>query len=342
MAKKPFLTEEGDAINLSTGVSVVFAVQPKNAGRRLDAYLRSRWTLFSRSFFSGRIKAGAVTVNGGKSKPSYKVVAGDEIEFFFPEVVEKEIPATDIPLDIIFEDDYIAAINKSAGIVVHPAGGHWDDTLVNALLFYFKNLSTIHEDKERPGILHRLDKETTGVLLVAKENEAHSHLAKQFRDRTVEKEYRTIVDGVVEFDEDWITKPIDKDPKYFDRYTHVKEGGKSARTFYRVLERFDGFTYLSVRIETGRTHQIRVHLRSIGHSIAADPQYGIRTKIFETDLSGLPRREGEEPLISRSILHAHSLSFKHPVSGEETTITAPLPEDMENLLAALKKYKPLR
>jgi 23S rRNA pseudouridine1911/1915/1917 synthase len=286
------------------------------------------------------IDAKAVLINGQPTKASYKVRLGDEIRVWLPELADDAPAPEDIPLEVVFEDQVLTVINKPAGMVVHPAKGHWTGTLVNALQFHYDNLSTL-AGENRPGIVHRLDRDTTGLLIVAKDELAHRKLALLFEQRTIRKEYLALVSGVPQRDSDYIERTIGFHPTNREKMAIrlPEDGGKEAVTFYEVLERFEGFALVRCRPATGRTHQIRVHLTHIGHPIVADKAYSGRDRLTLRDLAGDRAADGDTPLIERQALHAHRLRFPHPLTGEAIDLEAPLPEDMSRVLAALRAYR---
>jgi 23S rRNA pseudouridine1911/1915/1917 synthase len=296
------------------------------------------------------IKAGFVKVNGKVVKPSFKLSAGDKIELKLPQLPSKEIMPENIPLNIIYEDDDIIVLNKQADILVHPARGNTHGTLVNALVFYSDKLSsglseTVQSEKEtfgnsgefRPGIIHRLDKNTTGVMVVAKNDFAQWKIAKQFQDRQTKKGYLAIVHGTPELTADRINIPLGIHPKMREKYAIRPESGKEAITFYEVLEGFRGFSLLKLTPKTGRTHQIRVHLSYIKHPVVADDMYGGKL-VYPWQLQD-SEPAVQEPVIARVALHANTLEFKHPTTKKQAKFEAPLPEDMQNLLDMLRKYR---
>lgn len=315
--------------------------KPAVENYRLDVYITKRLgTTYSRTLLQKLIKQGLVTVNNKKAKPSYEITLGDVITINLPRLILPQMIAEDIPLDIIYEDDQVILINKPPHFVVHPAAGHWEGTLVNALLHHCKVLPET-DDVYRPGIVHRLDKDTSGVILAAKTVTAHANLSAQFEERTIKKEYIAIVEGEVRFDSDVINKPIGRDPEDREKMCITAEESKSAETFYEVLERFKDFTLVKCHPKTGRTHQIRVHLQSIGHPIVADSDYGKRETIYEWQLYAKTKPEGldtAEPVLVRQALHAYSLCFEHPVTEQRMTFTAELPADMAKLVEYLRKY----
>ncbi len=288
----------------------------EDAGRRLDHVLQALLPQFSRSRLQEWMNAGLVQVNGGPQKPSYRLRAGDQIAVSPAELPALHATPEAIPLEILYEDADVVAIDKPAGMVVHSGAGVRTGTLVNALLARFQSLSQVGGD-QRPGIVHRLDRYTSGVLLVAKNDAAHRSLAAQFAGRQVEKIYLALVHGRFKQDHGRIEKPIARDPNRRVRMTARLAHGRAAWSEYRVLRRFEQFTLLEVRIGTGRTHQIRVHLASIGHPVAGDKLYG-------APVGG-----------DRFFLHAHRISFDQPTTGERVTVVSPLPAALEAWLASI-------
>ena len=289
------------------------------AGERLDLFLVRRLPDLSRSYAQRLIADGQVTVDGTARKANYKLRGGEEIVCTMPPAEEIEICAEDIPLDILYEDADIIVVNKARGMVVHPASGIYMGTLVNALLWHCHDLSGIN-GALRPGIVHRLDKDTSGVMVAAKDDMAHHYLARQIRDKDARREYRAIVHGNIVPREGIITGDIGRHPTDRKKMAIVRENGKPATTHFEVLERFGSYTYVSCRLETGRTHQIRVHMTSIGHPLVGDPKYTAKKNPFA---------------IVGQALHSLSLSLTHPRTGREMTFTAPLPADMEEILHTL-------
>ncbi len=304
--------------------------------RRLDKYLHGRFSNFSRRFIQNVIKSGSVKVNGKVGKPSLKLCPGDEIDMTIPEQPSKEIQAEDIPLNIIYEDSSIIILNKQADMIVHPARGNTHGTLVNALVFYSDKLSS-GLGEFRPGIVHRLDKNTTGVMVVAKDDGAQWKIAKQFEHRQVNKNYLAIVHGTPELTADRIKAPLGIHPRAREKYAIRPDSGKESITFYEVLESFRGFSLLKLTPKTGRTHQIRVHLSYIKHPIVADDMYNGRL-VYPWQLADTEPAV-QQPVISRVALHAHTLEFKHPSTEKLVKFEAPLPEDMQNFLDMLREYR---
>ncbi|NQT01635.1 MAG: RluA family pseudouridine synthase [Planctomycetes bacterium] len=304
--------------------------------RRLDKYLHGRFSNFSRRFIQDAIKAGSVKVNGKIGKPSLKLSPGDIIDMTLPEPPSKEILPEDIPLNIIYEDSCIIVLNKQSDMIVHPARGNTHGTLVNALSFYSDRLSS-GLGEFRPGIIHRLDKNTTGVMVVAKDDAAQWKIAKQFEHRQVNKNYLAIVHGTPELTADRIKVPLGIHPRAREKYAIRPDVGKESITFYEVLESFRGFSLLKLTPKTGRTHQIRVHLLYIKHPIVADGMYGGRL-VYPWQLADAEPAV-QQPVINRVALHAHTLEFKHPATEKMVKFEAPLPEDMQNFLEMLKKHR---
>ncbi len=265
----------------------------------------------SRMFVKRLLDEGRLLVNNSTVKAHYHVQAGDVVllDVRFEDYPDERIKPEDTPLDIVYEDDCLIALNKAVGVAVHPAAGHYGGTLVNALVHHFGSLSDLNGGK-RPGIVHRLDKETSGILLVAKTNMAHARLAKQFETHTIEKKYVALVDGVVQFDEGVIEAPIGDHPRYHDLRAIVAEGaGKAAVTYYKVIKRHKSCTAVALFPTTGRTHQLRLHLRHLRHAILGDEKYGHKESF------------------SRLALHAQSIFFKHPRTKASMEISVPLPAE---------------
>ncbi|NUO15952.1 MAG: RluA family pseudouridine synthase [Planctomycetaceae bacterium] len=312
-------------------------VPPQSAGLRLDKFLALQFSDYSRTLLAALVKDGCVRVGNLKPnriKPALKLEGGEAISLELPAIEELDLEAEEIPLHILFEDDAIIVVNKQAALACHPPRAGRGGTLANALVFHFEALSG--KGSARPGIVHRLDADTTGVMVCAKDDSAHFKLARQFEQRSVSKEYLTLVRGVVRADREVIDKPIERDPNHREMMRVGAGTGRSAVTEYEVLERFAGFTFLRCRPRTGRTHQIRVHLNCIGHPVVSDRLYSRRPFLSLSEIQGRAPEPGEPPLIARQALHAARLSFEHPVTGLRVQFEAPLADDMERCLAALR------
>ena len=318
----------GESLTLHVGSSI--------KERRIDKYLHGRFSNLSRRFLQDAIKAGAVKVNGKTVKPSFKLSSADVVELTLPEQPSKDILPEDIPLNIIHEDDEIIILNKQPGILVHPARGNTHGTLVNALAFYCDTLSS-GLGEFRPGIVHRLDRNTTGVMVVAKNDAAQWKIAGQFERRQVNKTYLAIVHGTPDLTRDRINAPLGVHPRMREKYAIRPETGKESITFYEVLESFRGFSLMKMTPKTGRTHQIRVHLSYLKHPIVADDMYGGKL-VYPWQLTDAEPTT-QEPVIDRVALHASTLEFKHPTTDEMVKFDAPLPDDMQTLLDMLRKHR---
>ena len=291
-----------------------------DAGKRLDAFLREH-TELSRSRIAALIEDGAARVDGkAETKPAFRVESGALCELTVPEARPVAIEAQDIPLDILYQDADVVVVNKPCGMVVHPAAGNEDRTLVNALLYHVKDLSGIGGEM-RPGIVHRLDKDTSGLILIAKNDRAHAALSEQFKARSMEKHYRAVICGHFAQDHGLIDAPIDRHPTDRKRMA-VVPGGRPSQTEWSLLESLNGASLLDVHLLTGRTHQIRVHMLSVGHPLLGDRIYAPNLK--------MPVR------IPRLMLHAYSLAFTHPSTGERMNLQAPLPDTFEQTIAKLR------
>jgi 23S rRNA pseudouridine1911/1915/1917 synthase len=319
------------------GEQLCFRVGTNIKLRRLDQYLSGRFSHFSRTRLQKLIREQGVNVNGRPAKPSHKLSPGDKIDLILPPRELRELIPEDIPLDILYEDDDIAVINKQADLIVHPARGYKSGTLVNALVYHFKNTLSAGTEDFRPGIVHRLDRHTTGVIITAKTDTAHWKLSRQFAQRTTKKTYLAVVHGTPELDADCIDAPLGVHPIFRERYAIRPDIGKPAVTFYKVIEKFRGYSLLELDLKTGRTHQIRVHLSHIGHPIVADELYGGRP-IYPWQLEDRPAA-AEEPLIARTALHAWKLEVEHPVTHKRILFTAPPPKDIQNFLKALRTHR---
>ncbi|EOW1883301.1 RluA family pseudouridine synthase [Enterococcus hirae] len=286
---------------------------------RIDKVLTGLFNDYSRSQIQLWLKDGTVSVNGQVVKANYKVKKNDEIVIAVPEPETLSIEAEDIPLEIVYEDEAVAVVNKPQGMVVHPSAGHPNGTMVNALMYHVKDLSSIN-GVIRPGIVHRIDKDTSGLLMVAKNDLAHESLAKQLKDKTSLRKYVALVHGVIPHEKGTINAPIGRS-KVNRKMQAVREDGKPAVTHFNVLERFNDFTLVELTLETGRTHQIRVHMKYIGYPLAGDPVYGPSKTL---------KGNGQ-------FLHAKLLGFTHPITGQKMVFEAPLPTIFEKTLEKLRK-----
>jgi 23S rRNA pseudouridine1911/1915/1917 synthase len=306
---------------------------------RLDRFLAQRWPTYSRTTYQRLIRDGRVLVNDEPvTKPSASVHQGDHLLVTLYKRQPLGIIPEPIPIEVLYEDKDLIALNKAPGIIVHPARGNPHGTLVNAVAYYAEQLSTVG-GPFRPGVVHRLDRDTSGVILFAKSDEVHARLARQWEDRTVEKEYVAIVEGVPQLDADVIDQPLGKDRHVREKYAVRRDGtGLHATSQYEVAEVFDGFAVLHVRPRTGRTHQIRVHLAHIGHRVVADRQYGSRDHVTLQEIAR-GRADRDEVLIGRQALHAAALTLRHPRTRDVMHFEAPLPADMARLLEALRQWR---
>lgn len=291
------------------------------SGARLDSFLAQAFPQYTRSYLKQLINEGNVFLNGQTAKASAKVKDGDEITLHIPGRQETAILPEDLPLDIIYQDADIAVVNKAQGMVTHPAVGNYTGTLVNALLYHLKDLSGIN-GQLRPGIVHRLDKDTSGLLVIAKNDDAHRSLSAQIGAKTARRVYLALVYGNIKTDEGVIVTQLGRDPRDRKKMAVVRSGGREAVTQYKVLARYDGYTLVECTLKTGRTHQIRVHLKHLGFPVVGDPVYTRRKDKF-----GL---QGQ-------LLHAYKLGLQHPRTGEQMEFSAPLPDYFERVLSSLKK-----
>jgi 23S rRNA pseudouridine1911/1915/1917 synthase len=323
-------------------------VAPEQADRRLDVFLAEQLPGLSRATLQRAIAAGHVRVADTLcSKASFRLQAGQRVDIARIEPAPEGPQPQAIPLSILYEDEAIVVVDKRAGMIVHPAKGHWGGTLANALSHHFSQLSAVG-GPTRPGIVHRLDRDTSGVLVVAKTDQAHEALAAQFKARTVEKEYLAIVVGVPNRDRDVVDQPIGDHPTSREKKAILANHptSRAAQTFYEVVERFVGYALVCARPKTGRTHQIRLHLTHIGCPVLCDRLYGGRARISEEEL--MPREQGREssllaprssPLLNRQALHAQRLLLAHPTTGAAMQFEAPLPADMQTTLDALRRWR---
>jgi 23S rRNA pseudouridine1911/1915/1917 synthase len=311
-------------------------------GLRLDHYLVSIFPDYSRSVIQRVIESGGVWVNGKPAKASHKIRHGDHVRVIPPAPTHPLPVPEDIPIDILFEDEFLAVVNKPADMVVHPAKGHWSGTLVNALRFHFDHLSEINGDY-RAGIVHRLDRDTSGVIVVAKQEQTHRDLSALFEQRKVFKEYVAITAGVIDRDSDYIEGRIAHHPQNRVKMAVTDDedddDAKDACSYYEVIERFRGYTFVRVQPRTGRTHQIRVHLASIGCPVLADKVYSGRDCLRLSDLVLGLDPDADEALLTRQALHAFRIRFRHPRKGNLLEIEAPLPADFQKTLAALRQHR---
>jgi 23S rRNA pseudouridine1911/1915/1917 synthase len=290
----------------------------RDALKRLDHFLQEQLPQYSRSRLQSWVKDGRVTINGAEARVSTLLKGGEQVEVNPAAPPPLKATPEDVPVDVLYEDDAVLAIHKPAGVVVHAGAGNHEGTLVNRLVHRFQTLSQVGGDL-RPGIVHRLDKDTSGVLLVARTDAAHRALAEQFSGRTVEKTYLALVRGRVRDEMGRVDKPITRDPVRRTRMTCSLGTGREAHTEYRVRQRFEKFTFLEVKIGTGRTHQIRVHLSSLGHPVAGDTTYGLA-------------KQSDAP---RLFLHAWRIAFDSPATGKRVQVEAPVPADLDAWLARL-------
>jgi len=296
-------------------------VTDKQEDERIDKVITEESRNLTRSFIQKYIKEGQCLVNGKPVKANYRVKDGDRILFRVPEAVEPDIEAEEIPLDILYEDDQLLIVNKPKGMVVHPAAGHYSHTLVNGIMYHCKGELSGINGVLRPGIVHRIDKDTTGSLIVCKTDLAHNDIAMQLKEHSITRRYRAIVHGAVREEEGTVDAPIGRDEKDRLKMAVNHKNGKDAITHYKVLKRFHNYTYIECVLETGRTHQIRVHMSSIGHPLVGDSVYGHKKEKWNL--------QGQS-------LHAMIIGFVHPVKKEYMEFTAPLPEYFTHLLEILE------
>lgn len=297
-----------------------FRITEDMEDERIDKCVSMLIDSLSRSFIQKMIKEERVLVNEKPVKGSYRVKTDDEVAFDLPESVEPDIEPENIPLDILYEDKDVILINKPKGMVVHPAAGHYSGTLVNALMYHCGNELSGINGVMRPGIVHRIDRDTTGSIIVCKNDKAHNCIAEQLKEHSINRRYHAICYGVLKEDEGVINKPVGRHPTDRKKMAVNEKNGKHAVTHYRALQRFQNYTYIECVLETGRTHQIRVHMASIGHPLVGDEVYSNRKCPF---------------VLQGQTLHAKTLGFMHPVTGEYIEVDAPLPEYFEHLLQVL-------
>lgn len=297
-----------------------YQIGPGEDDERLDKWISGALPDLSRSYVQKCIKEQAVLINGTPQKASYRLHVEDELVFEIPEAVEPDIKAENIPLDILYEDEDILIVNKPKGMVVHPAPGHYEGTLVNAVLYHCKDCLSGINGVMRPGIVHRIDKDTTGSIVICKNDDSHNAIAAQLKEHTITRRYRAIVHGVIKTDTGTVNAPIGRDDKERRKMAVNDRNGKPAVTHYTVLERFRHYTYIECQLETGRTHQIRVHMSSIGYPLLGDELYSRYSSPFH---------------LQGQTLHAMTLGLTHPATGRYLEVSAPLPEYFEHLLHIL-------
>ena len=300
---------------------ILLTVGPEDADKRLDAFVGAVAPALSRSHAAKLIEQGNVTIAGKVPDKKYKVQPGEEVRVVIPPAQEYSIAAQDIPLDIVYEDDWLLVINKPQGMVVHPAPGNYDGTLVNALMEHCKGSLSGINGVMRPGIVHRIDKDTSGLLLVAKNDEAHTFLSGQLKDRSLSREYAALVNGNIKQDALTLDYPIGRNPSDRKKMCVTTKNARDAVTHVTVRERFGRYTLVTCKLQTGRTHQIRVHMAYIGHSVVGDKTYGIKKEAFKLD---------------GQLLHAQKIEFIHPATKEKMEFSAPLPGYFTKVLERLR------
>lgn len=313
-------------------------VEEEQANLRLDSFLVLHFPQFSRAKLQRAVGKQQVTVDGRVAKSSLKLKSGQQVKVVLPSPEPATAIPENIPLDLLYEDEHVVAVNKPPAMVVHPAKGHWSGTLTAALAFRFDQLSQVG-GATRPGIVHRLDRDTSGVILVAKSDMAHHELARQFEQRTVEKEYWALVSPGPDRDRDMIDRAIGAHPYQREKMA-IRDGhstSRPAQTEFEVAERFDGFAVVRLFPKTGRTHQIRVHLAHVGCPVLCDRYYSGRARVTRGDFSG--DRGDQQVLLERQALHAAQITFRHPVSGERVTVQAPLREDLLRTVEAIRNHR---
>lgn len=336
----------GNGDEFDDGAQTVTFKLSRDLQKRLDKYLQDRIPFMSRTQLQRLIREQAVEVNGRHPKASTVLRVGDVVVVTVPPPPTREIQPDDIPLDVLYEDEHLIVMNKQAGIIVHPARSHKTGTIVNALAWHFLHhsggaLSGVGADEARPGVVHRLDKDTTGVLVAAKTDVAHYRLGKQFHDRTVEKKYLAVVTGTVEPPADVLDFPIGKHPQTRELMAvRYDDHSKSARTTYRLQQQYDGYALVELELHTGRTHQIRVHMTHMGWPLVGDDMYdGPLLNMSHLTGAPLPPEQDDPPVMHRQALHAASIAFDHPISRNRLRFEAPLPTDFQRLLELLKQYR---
>ena len=300
---------------------ILLSVKPEDGGKRLDAFVGASAPSLTRSHAAKLIEQGNVTIAGKALDKKYKVQPGEEVRVVIPPAQEYSVEAQDIPLDIVYEDDWLLVVNKPQGMVVHPAPGNYDGTLVNALMQHCKGSLSGINGVMRPGIVHRIDKDTSGLLLVAKKDEAHTFLSQQLKDRSLSREYAALVNGNIKQDALTLDYPIGRNPSDRKKMCVTTKNARDAVTHVTVQERFGRYTFVTCKLQTGRTHQIRVHMAYIGHSVVGDKTYGIKKEAFKLD---------------GQLLHAQKIEFIHPATKEKMEFSAPLPGYFDKVLERLR------
>ncbi|MDO4518959.1 MAG: RluA family pseudouridine synthase [Eubacteriales bacterium] len=317
-----FLNDDSNEDVINSENTIDFLVSAEESGLRIDKYLSERDEQFSRSYIQKLISDAQILVNGKEIKSNYKVRPNDQISIDIPDLSEPDILPEDIPLDILYEDDDVLVVNKPKNMVVHPSAGHYSGTLVNAIMYHCKDQLSGINGVMRPGIVHRIDKDTTGVLVICKNDLSHKHLAEQFKVHSITRRYRAIVSGNFKDETGTISTLIGRHPTDRKKMSVHCKSGKEAVTHYRVLEQFSNYSYIECWLETGRTHQIRVHMSSIGHPLIGDDVYGSGKNRFH---------------LQGQTLHAMVLGFIHPSTNEYMEFSAPLPDYFEKLLQNFRK-----
>ncbi|MDR1492139.1 MAG: RluA family pseudouridine synthase [Planctomycetaceae bacterium] len=341
-----FASESDSENETESREPVTRIVEPHESGWRLDLYLVHHFPNYSRVVIRKAIQSKNVTVDDRCGKTAYRIKSGQKIVFFPPPIRREAAAPENIPLEILYEDRYLVVVNKPPNMVVHPSRGHWSGTLVGALAYHFAGRLSSVRGPSRPGIVHRLDRDTSGVILIAKDDETHRKLALLFQEKRIRKEYFAVAWGSPNLDCDLIDQPIGRHPKYREKMTisRTDPEAKESQTFYEAIKRYHGMTTFRVLPRTGRTHQIRLHLTFLGCPILCDKLYGTQSQITLSQIAGKainepPASRDESPLLSRQALHARRLTFEHPETGETLEITAPIPEDLQQTLAAIEKFR---
>ena len=317
---------------------IELTVEDRAHGWRLDHYVSRLYPNYSRSLFQKAISDGLIRVNGLAAKSSRRLHVNDRLSVTLPKEPDSSIEPEAIPLEILFEDEHLVVINKPAGMIVHPGKANYGGTLANALQAHFDELSDI-AGQHRPGIVHRLDRDTSGLLVVAKNNQVHHRLSRQFEQREVKKTYLAVVHGVVDFDSDYIETHVRVHSKQREKMSVCPPGNEAreAVTFYEVIERFPEFTFVRLHPKTGRTHQLRLHMSHLGHPIIADRMYGGGTEVRLGDITEVEEGQANRVLIRRQALHAYRLEFTHPDSGQNVAFEAPLASDIQEVVDGLQR-----